>query len=76
MRACADEFLAEVTECVVYGVTKVVTRPSFSLIPRHRASRGKWMFHHCVTRLHMSLGCLLKDRVVLPKEDYRGGYHM
>ena len=51
----ADEFLATVYEAVVHGVYKVVTRSSFGVIRQHKASGGKWMFHHCVTRSHMKL---------------------
>ena len=49
MRACADEFLAMVSEGVVYVVYKVSTWSSFSVTWRHKVSGGKWMFHHCVT---------------------------
>ena len=55
MRACADEYLAMVNESVVQGVCKVVTRSSFGVTQLHKASGGKWMFHHCVTRSHMNL---------------------
>ena len=50
MRACADEFLATVTEGVVHGVYKVVTRLSFGIIWQHKVSGGKWMFSYCATR--------------------------
>ena len=33
IQVCADEFLATVTEGVVHGVNKVVTRSSFGAIP-------------------------------------------
>ena len=38
MRACSDEFLATVTEGVVHGVYKVVTRLSFSVTRWHEVS--------------------------------------
>ena len=47
-RACTDKFLATVTEGVVHGVYKVVTRLSFCVICSHKVSGGKWTFHHCV----------------------------
>ena len=54
MQACVDEFLAMVTEGVVHAVYKVVTRSSFGVTGRHKASGDKWTFHHCVTRWHTS----------------------
>ena len=43
MRACADEFLAMVTEGLVHGVRKVVTRSSFSVIlPHNWATVAEW----------------------------------
>ena len=36
-----------------------MTRSSFSLIRRQKASRINWMFCHCVIRFHTKLGCLL-----------------
>ena len=56
MQACADEFLATVTDGVVHGVYEVVTPLSFGVIGRHMASGCKWTFRHCVTRLHTNLG--------------------
>ena len=55
MQACADEFLAMVTEGVIHGVCKVVTPWSFSIIRQHKASGCKWMFCHCVTTSHRML---------------------
>ena len=52
IRACADGFLAMVTKCLVY---KVVNWSSFGVTRRHKASGGKWMFCHCVTRSHTDL---------------------
>ena len=49
---CADEFLAKVTEGVVHGLYKVVTRSSFGPIWQHKVSVGKWTFCHCVITLH------------------------
>ena len=49
MRACADTFLATETEGAVHGVCEVVTRSFFGVIQRHKASGGKWTFHHCFT---------------------------
>ena len=56
MQACKDEVLAKVTEGVVQGVHKVVTRLSFSVTWRHKAIGGKWTFRHCVKRSHTNLG--------------------
>ena len=44
MRVCTDEFLATVTEGVLHGICKVVTRSSFGVIWQHKVSVGKWMF--------------------------------
>ena len=44
MQACADGFLATLTEGVVHGEYKVVTRSSFSVTQRHKVSGGKWTF--------------------------------
>ena len=52
MRACADEFLATVTEGVVHNVYKAVTRSCFGVTRQNRASVGKWMLRHCVTTSH------------------------
>ena len=44
MRACADEFLAMVTEGY---------QLSFGVTQRHKVSGNKWMFHNCVSyKLH------------------------
>ena len=40
MQACADEFLAMVTEGIVHGVYKIVTRSSFGVTWHHKASVG------------------------------------
>ena len=63
--ACADKYLATVTEGVAHGVYKVVTRSSFR-VP-HKAGGGNLKFRHCVKTLHTSLTWKLKDRGVLPK---------
>ena len=42
MRASADEFLATVTEVVVHGVYKAVTRSSLGETRRHKACGSKW----------------------------------
>ena len=55
-QACTDQFLATVTEGVVHGVYKLVTKSSFSLIWRHKVSQSKWIFCHCITRLGTNLG--------------------
>ena len=52
IQACADELLASVTEGVVHGVHKVMTRSPFGVTQGHKASGGKWTFHHCDTRSH------------------------
>ena len=44
-----------VTEGVVHRVYKVITRSSFSVTRRHKASGGKWTFHHCVTTSHTNM---------------------
>ena len=49
IQACADEFLVTVTVGVVHSVHKVMTWSSFGVTLRHKASGGKWTFHHCVT---------------------------
>ena len=54
--ACADEFLATVTERVVHSVHKVVTRSSFGVIWRHKVSGGKWKSRHSVTKSYTNLG--------------------
>ena len=41
---------------VVHGVYKVVTRSSFSVIRRHKASEGKWMLCYYVTKMDTNLG--------------------
>ena len=76
MQACANEFLAMVTKGVVHAVYKVVTRSSFGVTGRHKASGDKWTFHHCVTRWHASyLGHQLKDSISL--NAYNSGlYHL
>ena len=57
MQACTDEFSAAVTEGVVHGVYKVVTKLYFGVTQQHNSSGGKWTFRHCVTRSHTNLGC-------------------
>ena len=48
IRACIlDEYVTIVTEGVLYGVCYVVTWSSFGVTQRHKASGGKWTFHHC-----------------------------
>ena len=54
-RGFADKFLAVVTEGVVHGVHKVVTRSPFGVIWQHRPSGGKRPFRHSVTRSQMNL---------------------
>ena len=49
IRACADEFLAMVTEGTV------VTESSFGVTQRQDVSGSKWMFRHCIIRLHENL---------------------
>ena len=44
-----------VTKSVVHGVNKVVTSSSFGVIQRHKATGGKWICHHPVTRLYTNL---------------------
>ena len=56
IQACEDEFLATVTEGVVYSVYKVVIWSSFCVTWRHKVTGGKWTFHQCVSRSHMNLG--------------------
>ena len=56
MQVCVDEFLTLITEGVVHGVCKVVTRLSFCVIRRHKMGGSEWMLHHCVTRSHMNPG--------------------
>ena len=65
MLACMEEYLATVAEGVVHGVHKDVTWLSFRAIRQHKASGDKWMFHHCVKRLLLHLGWLLKDRAIV-----------
>ena len=40
----ADDFPTTVTECVVRGVYKVVTRSSFGVLWPYKVSGGKWTF--------------------------------
>ena len=54
-QACAGKFLATVTEGVVHGVYKVVTRSSVGVIQRHTASGGTWTVRHCDTRSYLDL---------------------
>ena len=46
MRACTEDFLAKVTEGVVHGVYKVMTRSSFSVIQRQQESGDILPLHH------------------------------
>ena len=55
MQACADEFIATITEGVVIGVYNVMTWSSFDVIRQHKVSGGTWMFRHCDTRSHTNL---------------------
>ena len=41
-RACAGEFFDTLTEGMVHGVHKVMTRSCFSVIWQHKVSEGKW----------------------------------
>ena len=61
MRSCADEFLATIIEGIVQGLYMVVTKLSFGVIWRHKASGDKWIFRHCFTSLHTNLDWYLKD---------------
>ena len=36
-----------------HGLCKAVTRSSFDVIRRHKASGGYWMFRHCVKHKHI-----------------------
>ena len=55
MQTGADEFLTVATEGVVNCVYKVVTWSSFSVTLRQKVTRGKCVFHHCVTALHTDI---------------------
>ena len=44
MRACADDFLATLSEGVVLGVNKVVTQLSFGVTQQHKVSGGNGHF--------------------------------
>ena len=48
MLACADEFLATVTE----GVYKVVTQSYFGVTRQHKESGGKSAYRCCVITVH------------------------
>ena len=49
-------FLVMVTEGLVQGVYKVVTRSCFAVILQHKVSGGKWTFRHGVIRSHTNIG--------------------
>ena len=54
-QACADKFLATVTESVVHSIYKVLTWSSFGVTWQHKGSGGRWTFCHCGTRSHTTL---------------------